>query len=171
MNILVMSDSHGRCDRIIEALKKRRNLTDCIFHLGDGVGDLRFCSSYTNGVPVISVKGNHEDYTRTFLDNSEHEIMLDLDGYKLLLMHGHRLGVKGGYERAAEYAYERRADMLLFGHTHVPFEKYFPPESVIGNTLTERPMYVFNPGSIGERSFGIVELCRSGISMNHVVIE
>ena len=173
MNILVISDSHGRPDRISEAIKLRRNLTDCIIHLGDGTSDLRFCTSCIEGIPTVSVRGNHEDALRVFAsdDGSVAELMLDLDGYKLLLMHGHKLGVKGGYERAAEYAYERGADILMFGHTHRPLKIYLPEGSVIGNTLTERPMYIFNPGSIAERSCGVVELLKCGVSMNHFIIE
>lgn len=171
MKILVLSDSHGRCDRISEALAKRNNLTDCIFHLGDGVSDLGFCTKYTDGIPIVSVKGNHEDYVHSFWDNTDHEAMVTLEGYRILLMHGHKHGVKGGYDRAEEYAYERGADILLFGHTHRPYQKYYPADSVIGNTLISRPMYVFNPGSIAERSCGIIELCKNGISMNHMIIE
>ena len=41
---------------------------------------------------------------------------------------------------------------MLFGHTHIPFEKYISDG--------EKPFYLFNPGSISlsAGSFGVIEL-------------
>lgn len=169
MKILVLSDSHGRPDRISEAVKLHRNTLDLVIFLGDGVNDMKYCEERLSGVPVISVSGNHEDATRMFLsdDKPPSEITLELEGYKLLLMHGHKFGVKGGVTRALSYAYAKGADILLYGHTHTPIEKYYPEGTELTFGASERPIYAFNPGSVGEGSAGIVELRKNGVLMSH----
>ncbi len=173
MKILVISDSHGRPDRIAEAVNLHKNTLDCIIHLGDGLYDTKLCSAYLEGVPLITVSGNHEDATRVFVsgEGAPSELMLNLEGYKLLLMHGHRFGVKAGYERAAAYAHSRGASLLLFGHTHIPFEKFIPEGTMLGDIVTERPMYLFNPGSIASRSCGLIELRHNGVLMSHMTLQ
>jgi len=169
MKILVLSDSHGRPDRIAEAVKLQKNTLDLVIFLGDGVNDTKYAESALAGIPVVSVSGNHEDATTMFLsdDKAPSELMLTLDGYRLLLMHGHRFGVKGGLVRALSYAYSKGADILLFGHTHTPTEKYYPEGTELSFGVSERPMYAFNPGSIGAGSAGIVELRENGVLMSH----
>ena len=169
MKILVLSDSHGRPDRISEAVKLHKNTLDLVIFLGDGVNDMKYCEGALSGVPVISVSGNHEDAVSTFLsgEKAPSELMLGLDGYKLLLMHGHKFGVKGTLTRALSYAYEKGADMLLFGHTHTPYEKYYPEGTELASGTSERGMYAFNPGSIGSGRAGLVELRSNGVLMSH----
>ena len=173
MKILVLSDSHGRVDRIAEAVKLHKNTLDLVIFLGDGVNDTKYCESALAGVPLISVSGNHEDATSTFMsqDKAPSELMLNLDGYKLLLMHGHKFGVKGGLVRALSYAYAKGADMLLFGHTHTPYEKYYPEGTELTSGTSERGIYAFNPGSIGSRSAGLVELRENGVLMSHFCLD
>ena len=169
MKILVLSDSHGRSDRIAEAIKLHKNTLDLVVFLGDGVNDIRYCTSALEGIPLVSVSGNHEDATSMFLSENRapSEILLDLDEYKIMLMHGHKFGVKGGVERALFYAYSRGADMLLFGHTHTPYEKYYPEGSELSCGMIERAMYAFNPGSIASRNAGLVEIRKNGVLMSH----
>ena len=169
MKILVLSDSHGRTDRILDACKLHKNTLDLVIFLGDGVNDMKYCQSKLAGVPVISVSGNHEDATSIFLseEKAPSELSLTLDGYKLLLMHGHKFGVKGGITRALSYAYAKGADILLFGHTHTPHEKYYPDGTELTFGASERGMYAFNPGSIGAGSAGLLELRENGVVMSH----
>lgn len=169
VKILVLSDSHGRPDKISEALRLQKNTLDCVLFLGDGVYDTKLCSAALGNIPLVSVDGNREDGTRVFLsdDKSKSELLLELDGYKLLLMHGHRYGVKGGCERAVSYAYSRGADILLFGHTHTPYEKYYPEGTELACGISERGIYAFNPGSIANGSAGILELGKNGVLMGH----
>lgn len=169
MRILVLSDSHRRTDRICEAIELQKGRIDALLFLGDGIGDIKFCRGKYPELPVCAVRGNCDEFLMSFLDgkNTPAEAMLNFDGYKLLIMHGHKFEVKAGIERAAAYAYEKGADILLFGHTHEPYEKYIPENSEINGVKTERPLYVFNPGSIALASGGIIELGKKGVMMGH----
>ena len=74
--------------------------------------------------------------------------MLILDDHRVLIAHGHALGVKTGLLRAQYRALEMNADILLFGHTHVPLVD-----------AASRPM-MMNPGSIGDPrrpTYGVLE--------------
>ena len=68
--------------------------------------------------------------------------------------------VKGTLSALAAAARERGADIALFGHTHLRLERYLPPERD-----GERPLWLFNPGSIsrpreGRPSYGIIDILR-----------
>ena len=89
---------------------------------------------------------------------------MTLGGKRIMMVHGDRYGVKSGLARLISAACARGADIVLYGHTQIPFECYLPAgESEYGISL-EKPLYVFNPGSIGdyERSFGCIEIRRDG---------
>ena len=80
------------------------------------------------------------------------ERVLILDDHRVLIAHGHTLGVKTGLLRAQYRALEQNADLLLFGHTHAPLVD-----------AASRPM-MMNPGSIGDPrrpTYGVLE-CRDG---------
>ena len=48
---------------------------------------------------------------------------------------------------------EQSARIVLFGHTHEAHEKYYPDDEV----------YLFNPGSAAQGSYGILTLHRGGV--------
>lgn len=80
------------------------------------------------------------------------ERVLILDDHRVLIAHGHTMGVKTGLLRAQYRALEQNADLLLFGHTHVPLVD-----------ASARPM-LLNPGSIGDvrrPTYGVLE-CKDG---------
>ena len=56
-----------------------------------------------------------------------------------------------------------KADIVLFGHTHMPFEMTLGCGNDYGIEICQ-PMYIMNPGSIGEYpySFGNIEIDREG---------
>jgi len=60
-----------------------------------------------------------------------------LGGKRFFMTHGHMYMVKTGYSSIIDYAACRGADVLLFGHTHVPYYSIWENLSII------------NPGSIG----------------------
>ena len=85
------------------------------------------------------------------------------------MTHGHKYGVKRGIEVAAEAAIRKGADLLLYGHTHVPMEKYIPQGETVGDVILPKPLRIFNPGSLGdsEGSFGVIEIRGGSILMSH----
>ena len=59
------------------------------------------------------------------------------------------------------------ADIVLFGHTHEAYEETIPEGTLIGGKSLTRPMYLFNPGSIAQGSFGTLVLKRDCVLFSH----
>ncbi len=173
--LVVFSDSHGNPALIRRAAEEHFDALDTagIVHLGDGYSDIATVN--TRNLPVWCVRGNCDESIFAFRDSSDmpaRELTIEIEGWHILLMHGHALGVKNGWERAAAYAHGRGADILMFGHTHIMFEKYIPAGSDVAGVITQRPMYIFNPGTAGvgvRRSYGIVDITDGGVLMSHAV--
>lgn len=171
--LIVFSDSHGNPELLRRAAGEHFGKPDTVgvIYLGDGYSDLAAID--TQGMTVWQVRGNCDEGIWGFGDRSDlppRELMVELDGWHILLMHGHTHGVKSGWERAAAYAHARGADILMFGHTHEMLEKYIPAGSDIGGVVTDRPMYVFNPGTAGvgiRRSYCVVDITPGGVLMSH----
>ena len=170
MTYLILSDSHGRPDRISEAI--RRVKPDGILFAGDGLRDFTHCD-LKSSCPLWAVRGNCDWMTAPLILNGtaltpETEEFLVLDGVRILLTHGHAYGVKGGLGTAIAHAARRDADVLIFGHTHIPLELHVSPDSDCGFTVN-RPLTVFNPGSLGDRtsSFGTLTIRGGQILFGH----
>ena len=89
-----------------------------------------------------------------------------------MMTHGHRLGVKSGIDNAVHHAVKRRADILLYGHTHVAEERYLPEGATIGEDSLSKPLWIMNPGSLGaprngEPSYGLIQIQNGQILLSH----
>ena len=78
----------------------------------------------------------HDNGNNDFFSNLEREIEFEIDGYKILLTHGHYYGVSMGPEYIMEEGISRGVDIVMYGHTH-------RPELIRTEEIT-----VLNPGSI-----------------------
>lgn len=151
MKILVFSDSHGNTSRMISAIADHRASLDLIIHLGDGVRDLEYVSSLYPEIPTVSLKGNGETFSRD-------KCIFDLEGVRIMCIHGHTYGVKEDITRAAMCAVTDECDLLLYGHTHMPHDSLF-------TSPDEKNVRLFNPGSIGKGyppSYGVVNISKNG---------
>jgi putative phosphoesterase len=162
MTLLVLSDSHGRPDLIEEAIRRVR--PDGILFAGDGLRDL---TRVEIPCPLWAVSGNCDWLSAPLIINGsafvpQTEELVTVEGIRILLTHGHKYGVKSGPTAAAYRALELGADILVYGHTHVPVEYRLPPAE--GGTEERKPLILFNPGSIGDRdgSFGTITI-RNGV--------
>lgn len=163
MEFLIFSDSHGRRGNIEQAFRRQIRLPDALFFLGDGLRDL--CADDFAPSALFAVRGNCDFYIAgTSMPTEE---LLSFEGHKLLLCHGHTHFVKSGYGALLSYAAERGADIVLFGHTHEAHEEMIPAGTVIGGKALERSMYLFNPGSIAQGSFGTLLLTRDRVLFSH----
>lgn len=152
---LVFSDSHGRIERVLEIIKKYPR-AEAVFHCGDIEGDadrLRFATPH----PVSIVRGNC-DYTRDL----PQEIVTVFGGKKIALCHGHRHSVYRGSDILRYWGMEKEADIVLFGHTHVPYLEQ-------GNAMT-----ILNPGSISRPrqegflpSYAVLEIENGVVNVRH----
>ncbi|MGE5328177.1 MAG: metallophosphoesterase [Deltaproteobacteria bacterium] len=117
MKVIVFSDSHGKTDAMIDIISN--NNADKIIHLGDLVKDAEMLEYEYPDCEVISVAGNNDWYS-----NQPTECLLELEGKKVLVTHGNHYGVKNGVAKITERARKIGADIVLFGHTHIPYESY-----------------------------------------------
>lgn len=169
MELLIFSDSHGRVEGMCHALQAQIRKPDLILHLGDGAGDLEYLPH--RAIPMLSVRGNCDLFTVSA--NISEEFCLEELGHKILMVHGHRYGVKSGMGALLSHAAKIGADVVLFGHTHIPYEECVPAGELIGGITLARPIYLFNPGSIGRNeqgeglSFGTISLSKEHVLLSH----
>ncbi|MCL2361708.1 MAG: metallophosphoesterase [Defluviitaleaceae bacterium] len=157
MQILVLSDSHGKIDSIPNLLKQYKNKVQTVVHLGDNARDLlQFQPEYSE-MNLVAIAGNCD-----FSAVAPRERILTLGTKRILLTHGHSHNVKSSYHRLMYYSLEKEADVCLFGHTHI--HTVFDHESV----------FFMNPGSLGEPrglkpSYGLVTIDNAGNVTGEVI--
>lgn len=134
MKILVVSDSHGDAESICRAAALER--PDMLLHLGDGWRDAEIAARRFPDLPVERVPGNCD-----LRVDAPAVRVIQIAGKRIMLCHGHTLGVKYDLNRLLYAALEREADAALFGHTHRPYVDLCSGVALL------------NPGSIGSRSF------------------
>jgi putative phosphoesterase len=161
MKCLCFSDSHGSPHNIRLALSKHPD-AEVIFFLGDGLRDLEdFVLDRSRA--FFAVQGNcdyHALLGESFVKKTD---SITLMGKRIFFTHGDLYGVKYGLDGVKKLAIDYNADVVLFGHTHQPLEKYVPTD--------EGGFYLFNPGSIGGgyggASYGIINITDKGILLSH----
>ncbi len=162
MNITVFSDSHGRVAQIKDMMSRTAACVqkpDAILFLGDGLSDLGAVD-----YPVVAVRGNCDMF---FAADVPEERVLTLGGYRILMLHGHTVGVKHGMVQALAAAVRAGADILLFGHTHEKCAETFGAGTVYMGVRFEKTLYVMNPGSLADGYFGTLTLKENGLLMSH----
>ena len=158
MKCLVFSDSHGDSRNMREALARNPD-AEVVFFLGDGLYDADTVSTGDRTRAWLAVAGNC-DLDRSF--RGTHAVKTDainLEGHRIVFTHGDLYGAKYGIGGLLSLARSESASVVLFGHTHDPLEKYLPTE--------ESGVYLFNPGSIGAGSYGIILLTSKGVLLSH----
>lgn len=145
--LVVLADTHmpGRARRLPEEVVRAIQGADAIVHLGDFT-DVSVADALERMAPMYAVHGNNdrEEIRRRYPLRRD----LTIDGHYLVLIHGH---VGGRSARAAARSI-RGADIVLYGHSHLPH-------------LERRDDVLhFNPGSPTDRrqapfkSFGIIDI-------------
>lgn len=131
MALLVLSDTHGLTDpvqRLVERALAKKSF-DHIVHCGDFCCD-RKQAPFTR---MIQVRGNCDTDTSV-----PEEQIVEWRGLRVLVVHGHKQNVKTSSLNLKYFAQERKANLVLFGHTHVL-------------TCTESGGTLFvNPGSLAK---------------------
>lgn len=150
MRILVISDSHGKNDDVKSVIKQAGHI-DMFIHLGDIERGPEYIESLVD-CPVHMISGNN-DYD-IHLPNDD---MFTVGKYKIYITHGHRFYVNSGVSRLEEFARENGIDIVMYGHTHIPY------------VHTEDGITILNPGSISyprqegrKKTFLIMELDQNG---------
>lgn len=150
MRVLIVSDTHGRHAGLDRALEETGHI-DVFIHLGDVEGGEDYLDAVIDCEKHI-VRGNND-----FFSDLPREEEFCLGGHKLFITHGHAYYVSLDPEYILEEGQARKADIVMYGHTHKPF---FAQKD--GVTL-------LNPGSIsfprqeGRRgSYMVMEIADDG---------
>ncbi len=152
MRIGVVGDIHGNYYGLKQAVSEMGSI-DMLFFTGDGFRDISRLQAETD-VHIIGVIGNCDFYS-----NYPPEQLLNLDGHKILLTHGHLYGVKTDLNRLGMAARNKGAELVVFGHTHMPLNSAW------------QEIKLFNPGTLSRErsyrgtSYGIIEISDRGINM------
>ena len=150
MKALVISDSHGAVGNFLDVLEKHKDIKT-IFFLGDGADDVEELVYLLKDRNVIAVRGNCD-----FSSNAPYSIVKDFNSKRIYLTHGHMEHVKYGLGELKIMARNEKADLALYGHTHEQMSDY------------DDGLYIFNPGSLRDGRYGIIDVVVGGIVMNEM---
>ncbi len=144
MRILVLSDSHNDYLSLKKAIETHPSAEVVVF-LGDGERDIERIDDLLKLKHVIKVKGNCD--IASMLDEN---VTQTICGKKFFITHGYVENVKFGDDVLVYKGQSLNADIILYGHTHVPVNKYIDG------------VYVFNPGSVREGNYGFIDITDKG---------
>lgn len=146
MRLVVVSDSHGDRWNLFDAIEKEPS-ADVVYFLGDGYREYEeLFSAYSDKKIFIGVNGNCD--LGSTLPAKDIRI---IDGKKIYAAHGYAEKVKFGLFDLEDIARSEKCDIVLFGHTHQPLNSY------------KDGVYYFNPGSVREGFYGVIDITDKGI--------
>lgn len=150
MKVLIVSDTHKSHKCLDKALEAAGHI-DMLIHLGDVEGREDYIEAAA-GCPAHIISGNNDFFSD--LPREEEFFIGDLH---VFITHGHGYYVGMGEDRLKAEARGRGADIVMYGHTHMP-------------ALTiEQDLVTLNPGSIAyprqagrKPSYIIMEIDKEG---------
>ena len=149
MKILIVSDTHGDSSPIKKIMDIHSDFS-IIIHAGDYARDLDFISG---GTERYSVKGNCDSPASPAPERQ----LLRIGRNRIFLTHGHLQNAKGSYRQLVAESKENRADICIFGHTHLPLSE------------NSDGILLINPGSAaktrsrtGDASYAVASLDENG---------
>ena len=132
-----MSDSHLDLQALQRVIVMHAD-ADLFIHLGDGEREM---NQILQNHPWLDeklyyLKGNCDAGTR--VPQCQEQLIYTLPyGHRIFAAHGDAFQVKFSTARMIQEAKHNNCDIVLYGHTHIPEDRY------------EDGMYILNPGSIG----------------------
>lgn len=147
MRALIVSDIHGEDTTfrwLLEQVWKTTGPIDVYICLGDGVRDFERAESFIRTrdehALMYAVRGNN-DWGVTAPERQ----VVELDGVKIFMTHGHYLKVKSTMYYLESAAREAGCAIALYGHTHVA-------------DVTPGVPMLMNPGAACDDCCGILEI-------------
>lgn len=144
MRLGIISDTHGMLrPEVFEAFEG----VDMILHAGD-IGPPSILTELEAIAPVKAVWGNTDGFE--IRSQVPEFVETRIEGTDFLVLHGHQLGSPTPARLVAAYP---RAEVIIYGHTHMPLLE-----------TVDIVVTVMNPGGAGARRFdlpasvGIMEL-------------
>jgi putative phosphoesterase len=150
MRILVVSDTHRDSYSFRQAILQQPK-AEVVIHLGDGADEAQEMKESFPEKMFLMVRGNC-DWGSALPNVGDFQA----DGKHIFYTHGHIFNVKYGMYNIISEARARKANILLFGHTHNAFTDY------------EDGLYIMNPGSLSGAggTYGIIDITKAGIVTN-----
>lgn len=153
MRLVVFSDSHRRVSSVLEIFERHKDNADLFIFLGDGNDDVDEALMVYKDIKIERVSGNCDFYSMF-----PTEKVIDFAGKKIMFTHGHPYYVKHGYSDIEREARSVKADICLFGHTHLPYIEH------------KDEIYFVNPGSCRDGVYAIIDIEPSGIMAYHTTV-
>ncbi len=149
MKLFIISDTHGNFALALKAYSEAEPI-DIIVHLGDGFPDAELMRNILN-TNITGVAGNCDPGS-----DAPRELLWECEGKRILLTHGDAYGVKSGIERLKQRALEVRADLVLFGHSHIATQELYSDILFLNpGTMTPAAPY---------KSYAVAEIKADGIT-------
>lgn len=133
MKVGLISDTHGKLrNEVFDAFAN----VDLILHAGD-IGSADIVTALEAIAPVHAVHGNTDGFGLRAV--YPEELQLTFEGKRIHIVHGHQLGSPTPAKLRAGHS---SADVIVYGHTHMPL-------------LDAAPPLVVNPGAAGPARFNL----------------
>ena len=152
MKLLAVSDSHGQTGILEELARLHGGGQSLLVHCGDS----ELPAGHEAISPFRTVRGNC-DFDTGFPET----LTIKSEAKTIFVTHGHVHNVKMSLLHLSYAAKEEGADIVLFGHSHLP-----------GAEMVDGTLFL-NPGSISlprgghERTYAIIETSGSLISVRY----
>jgi putative phosphoesterase len=137
-HVVVLSDTHlpARARDLPAPLWAAVEAADLVVHAGDWCDEATVLALRSRTARLVGVAGNNDGPdVRAHLTEFT---TVELDGVRFGVVH--ETGAKEGRERRCDAAYRGSLDVLLFGHSHIPWD-----------SSTPSGIRLLNPGSPTDR--------------------
>ncbi|MBW3660629.1 MAG: YfcE family phosphodiesterase [Gemmatimonadetes bacterium] len=155
MRIGVVSDTH---DRVLGALYEALEGVDEVLHAGD-IASQDALVEIEAIAPVTAVYGNMDE--AALRQRLPPELLVEREGVKIALVHGHRQGRARVDDFVEKYAVIR-PDLVIFGHTHEPLSRVWDE------------VRYFNPGTAGgvggDATCGLLTVVDGAFEVEHLYL-
>ena len=141
--IAIISDSHGSVENAY-LFRDRIGQVDALYHLGDHADDAPLLAQILN-CGYVSVRGNCDPFSDAPLTET-----VEWNGTRILLLHGHTVSGRLALRLLAQ---QERADVVLFGHSHVPSIE------TVNGVLLINPGSLSRPRTLKGPSMAVLTLC------------
>ncbi|WP_432562185.1 metallophosphoesterase family protein [Kineococcus sp. SYSU DK003] len=163
-HLVVVSDTHlpSRAKDLPAPVWAAVESADVVVHAGDWCDEATVLALQDRSAQLVGVAGNNDGPdVRGHLPQFA---TFSLDGVRFGVVH--ETGGKDGRERRCDAAYADDLDVLLFGHSHIPWD-----------SLTPRGLRLLNPGSPTDRrrmptatwlELDVLDGALRGVELKHV---
>ena len=153
MKILVVSDSHGDRDVLVELKELYQDKMDRMFHCGDS--ELEATDEIWES--FVTVKGNMDDDQQLKLEQ-----VVEVGSERFFMAHGHHHDVKFTMDPLLEAAKKAQANFAFFGHSHeLGVEKR-------ENILLLNPGSILQPrGKYTIKTYAIIDIEKTDLTVTY----